>query len=108
MPDPIPTFTTLVQSLASLHPKLAYLSVIEPRFVGDSLLPDTYTPQTPESNEFIRKIWLPRPLLVGGGFSTDLPAALKAVEEEGVVMTFGRAYLANVSDPVSVLRPSRC
>ena len=34
MPDPVPTFTYLVSKYAELHPRLAYLHVVEPGVQG--------------------------------------------------------------------------
>lgn len=34
MPDPLPTFTYLVSRLASDHPNLAFLHVVEPEVSG--------------------------------------------------------------------------
>ena len=35
MPDPIPSFSFVVQKLAEKHPNLAYVHVVEPRVQGN-------------------------------------------------------------------------
>ncbi|RPD63407.1 NADH:flavin oxidoreductase/NADH oxidase [Lentinus tigrinus ALCF2SS1-6] len=89
MPNPIPTFTHLVTRLAEDHPKLAYLHVVE---IGVSGATDTI-PAAGETNEFIRKIWLPRPLVSAGGYTRE--KALKVAEETGQLIAFGRAFVSN-------------
>ncbi|KAI0696527.1 putative NADPH2 dehydrogenase chain OYE2 [Cytidiella melzeri] len=96
MKDPVPTFTYLVQQLVNNHPNLSYIHVIEPRVTGDS----DQEVNNRESNDFIRKIWAPRPLISAGGFHREL--ALKTSEKhDNELIAFGRHFLAN---PDLVLR----
>lgn len=101
MDDPKPTFTALVEHLVSTYPKLAYLSVVEPRILGSIEESPSDVQQSAgaeeDSNTFIANLWLPRPLLLGGGFSHAPGRAKDVVNQEGVLAVFGRAFLANVS-----------
>ncbi|KIK69105.1 hypothetical protein GYMLUDRAFT_153135 [Collybiopsis luxurians FD-317 M1] len=93
MLDPIPTFSYLVSRLKDLHPKLAYLHVIEPGVAGAAYEDDTSS----SSNDFIRDIWLPRPLITAGGYTRE--AALKATQPGGELVAFGKPFLANPDLP---------
>ncbi|KAJ7727030.1 hypothetical protein B0H14DRAFT_2640972 [Mycena olivaceomarginata] len=72
---PLPTSSYLVSALAARHPTLAYLHFIEPRVNGDELRADG-TVGAHESNDALRTIWAPRPLIRAGGF--DRASALAA------------------------------
>ncbi|KAJ7159250.1 hypothetical protein C8R43DRAFT_882010 [Mycena crocata] len=95
MDDPIPTFSYLVESLRAF-PRLAYLSLIEPRTAGGTTL-DITTENASHSNDFIRKIWGDRTLLSAGGYTRE--SAMKRAET-GEIIVFGRAFLANPDLPV--------
>lgn len=115
MPDPLPTFSHIIAHLASAFPSLAYISLIEPRVYGDFDSSDvdashpaaTFTPA--DSNDFARKILkeanekngpenrIRTRLIVGGGYSTDIKGAKTTAEENGDLVAFGRAFIANVS-----------
>ncbi|CDO77494.1 hypothetical protein BN946_scf184902.g28 [Trametes cinnabarina] len=88
--DPVPTFTYLVSRLAADHPRLAYIHVVEPGISGAA----DCSLQGGESNEFIRKIWLPRPLISAGGYTRD--KALRVAEETGQLIAFGRPFPATL------------
>ncbi|KAH8823539.1 hypothetical protein DL96DRAFT_1744509 [Flagelloscypha sp. PMI_526] len=103
MKDPIPTFTHFVKALHAAHPKLAYLHIIEARVSG--IMDRTPVPpgtkvepksdkyiMEDESNEFIRDIWLPRPLLTCGGWTR---AEAIELAEKGSCVSFARPFLAN-------------
>ncbi|KAH8823538.1 hypothetical protein DL96DRAFT_1713938 [Flagelloscypha sp. PMI_526] len=103
MKDPIPTFTHFVKALHAAHPKLAYLHLIEARVSG--LMDRTPVPpgteiepksdkyiMEDESNDFIRDIWLPRPLLTCGGWTR---AEAIELAEKGNCVSFARHFLAN-------------
>jgi NADPH2 dehydrogenase len=67
---PEETFGYLVSKIKDHYPNLAYIHVVEPRILGDT--PTSGNPEAQlqqESNDFIRDIWQPRPLIVAGGFS---------------------------------------
>ncbi|KAI0830334.1 NADH:flavin oxidoreductase/NADH oxidase [Trametes gibbosa] len=97
MPDPIPTFTYLVSRLVSDYPNLAYLHVVEPTVSGST----DRTVKKGESNEVIRKIWLPRPLISAGGYTRE--RALQVAEETGQLIAFGRAFISNPDLPRRLL-----
>ncbi|KAK7060870.1 hypothetical protein VNI00_000603 [Paramarasmius palmivorus] len=94
MQDPTPAYSYLITELKNLHPNLAYLHIIEPRVdsVADVQVGDG------ESNEFIRRIWLPKPLISAGGYKRH--DALEATREEGMLIAFGRHFLSNPDLPI--------
>jgi len=92
-PHPEETFSYLVSALKDDHPDLAYIHVIEPRILGDSYTEGKHG----DSNDFIRDIWQPRPLILAGGFSGA--SATEAVEEKGGLVAFGRHFIANPDLP---------
>ncbi|OSD00683.1 FMN-linked oxidoreductase [Trametes coccinea BRFM310] len=98
MPDPIPTFTYLLARLSVDHPNLAYVHVVEPGISGAS----DCSLREGESNEFIRNIWLPRPLISAGGYTRD--KALQVAEETGQLIAFGRAFVSNRDLPSRLLK----
>ncbi|TBU40495.1 NADH:flavin oxidoreductase/NADH oxidase [Dichomitus squalens] len=98
MADPVPTFQYLVSRLATDHPNLAYLHVVEPGLSGLN----NVEPKPGESNEFIRKIWLPKPLVTAGDYTRD--SALRVAEETGQVIAFGRSYISNPDLPLRLLK----
>ncbi|KAI3619954.1 hypothetical protein WG66_002788 [Moniliophthora roreri] len=94
MEDPIPTYSYLISQLKSLHPNLAYLHAVEPRVsgIGDQEVLEG------ESNDFVRRIWLPRPLISAGGYKRQ--DALETAQEEGMLIAFGRHFISNPDLPV--------
>jgi len=92
MDNPIPTFSYAVTELKTRFPKLAYLHAIEPRV---SMAGDIRELTENESNDFLKAIWSPRPLILAGGFVRD--NAIEAAGTEGVLIAYGRRYIANVS-----------
>ncbi|KAE9410237.1 NADH:flavin oxidoreductase/NADH oxidase [Gymnopus androsaceus JB14] len=94
MDDPIPTFSYAVTELKSRFPKLAYLHAIEPRV---SIAGDVREVKENESNDFLKAIWSPRPLILAGGFVRD--NAIEAAGTEGVLIAYGRHYIANPDLP---------
>ncbi|EIW56409.1 NADH:flavin oxidoreductase/NADH oxidase [Trametes versicolor FP-101664 SS1] len=98
MPDPLPTFTYLVSRLASDHPNLAFLHVVEPEVSGAV----DRTVKEGESNEFIRKIWQPRALVSAGGYTRE--RALQVAEETGQLIAFGRPFISNPDLPRRLLK----
>jgi NADPH2 dehydrogenase len=93
MKDPIPTFSYLVGEVKRLYPDLLYLHVVEPRISGGDVVNHPYDTSR-DSNDFIRDIWAPKPLISAGGY--DRETAAKAAEQEGELIAFGRHFLANV------------
>ncbi|KAJ7578075.1 hypothetical protein C8J56DRAFT_1007004 [Mycena floridula] len=81
MKDPIPTFTYLVSQIKERYPDLSYLHVVEPRLsIGK------------DSNDFLRKIWYPKPFIAAGGHTRE--TALAAAEK-GDLVAFGRLFTSN-------------
>ena len=100
MPDPRPTFAYLAIALRDRHPKLAYLHVTEPRVGAVDV---DVTPHPNEDNDFLREIWNggeggeERVFISAGGYSRE--TALRAAEDEGGLIAFGRLYISNVRVP---------
>lgn len=91
-PHPEETFGYLISNIKDHYPDLAYIHVIEPR--RDDTPPNPGAQLEQESNDFIRDIWQPRPLIVAGGFSGAM--AKETVEEKDGLVAFGRHFIANV------------
>ena len=68
MADPIPQYTHLVRALASAHPDLAYLHVIEPRAGLFDSKPHPQSLPERDANDFIRAIWGARPYVSADGY----------------------------------------
>ena len=106
MEDPIPTFSHLVRKLAQEFSELAYLHVIEPGVDGISdnevrhgvsalILTSTFSANTSgQSNDFIRDIWLPRPLITAGRYYRK--EAIERAEQTGELIGMGRLFMSNV------------
>ncbi|KAI0818987.1 FMN-linked oxidoreductase [Irpex lacteus] len=94
MKDPIPTFSYIVQQIAERYPNFAFLHVIEPRVDAST----DRTPSEEESNDFIRKIWQPRPLISAGGYNREL--SIEAAETKGDLIAWGRYYVSNPDLPL--------
>ena len=98
MSDPRLTFAYLASALRDKHPKLAYLHVIESRLDGSSGI----TSDRNENNDFLREIWSSgkggqeRTFISAGGYNRE--TALRAAEDKGGLIAFGRLYIPNVSD----------
>lgn len=98
MADPVPTFKYLVTQLKELYPNFGYIHVIEPRVSGGETL-SLSTSDSAESNDFIREIWAPLPLISAGAYTRE--SAIGAAEK-GDLVAFGRLFTSNVSiDPIS-------
>jgi len=103
MDDPVPTFSFLLHHLASQHTNLAYVSLVAPHIAGDSDAEEVQHSSgshPADSNDFARKIWAPRPLIYGGGYTGEPKHAMKDADEQGVLVAFGRAFLANPDLPL--------
>ncbi|KAF7792772.1 hypothetical protein EIP86_003870 [Pleurotus ostreatoroseus] len=98
MKDPIPQFSHVVSELARRHPSFAYVHVVEPRVNGYQ---DIEIPEG-QSNDFIRDIWRPRPLISAGGY--DRETALKVAETKGDLIAFGRLFISNPDLPLRLLK----
>ncbi|KAJ3513898.1 hypothetical protein NLJ89_g2698 [Agrocybe chaxingu] len=92
MADPIPQYTHFVTALKSAHPNLSYLHLVEPN--GDA--------PANESNDFIRRIWAPKPLITASGY-TRKSALARAAENANELIAFGRWYISNPDLPTRIL-----
>lgn len=54
----------------------------------------TLRDRTAQSNDFIRKIWFPRPLISAGRYTRE--SAIARAEETGELTAFGRLFISNV------------
>ncbi|KAJ6569840.1 hypothetical protein DFH09DRAFT_1154901 [Mycena vulgaris] len=82
MTNPIPTFSHIVSEIKRLHPKLAYIHLIEPRISGsESVAPSEDNAR--QSNGFIRDIW-----------------AIKLAERKNALVACGRTFIANPDLPL--------
>ncbi|THV01992.1 NADH:flavin oxidoreductase/NADH oxidase [Dendrothele bispora CBS 962.96] len=96
MKDPISTYTYLVERLRDLFPGLAYLGVIEPRAKGENF--EERELNEGESNDFIREIWSPKPLIFAGGYTRE--TAIEKAGNENTLIAFGRHFIANPDLPI--------
>lgn len=56
---------------------------------------ETVTDRTAaQTNDFIRKIWLPRTLMSAGRYTRE--SAIERVEQTGELIAFGRRFISNV------------
>ncbi|KAJ7481910.1 hypothetical protein FB451DRAFT_1444661 [Mycena latifolia] len=95
MPDPLPTFSHVISQLATRHPTLAYIHLVEPR-VNGNVAREPGTVGAHESNDALRALWAPRPLICAGGFAR---ADALAAAESGSLVAFGRFYISNPDLP---------
>ncbi|KAJ3523998.1 hypothetical protein NMY22_g11191 [Coprinellus aureogranulatus] len=103
MADPVPQFSHFVSSLAQQHPNLAYVHLVEPAR-GPSIVPNgpRHGEEDPaellkESNDFVRKIWAPRPLISCTEYTRE--TALEVAEKKGDIIGFGRLFISNPDLP---------
>ncbi|KAJ7871888.1 hypothetical protein B0H14DRAFT_3860580 [Mycena olivaceomarginata] len=95
MADPLPTFSYLISQLVERHPRLAYIHLVEPRIIGNATRDDDAI-GAHESNDALRALWAPRPIIRAGGFSRA--SAIEAAES-GDLIAFGRRYISNPDLP---------
>jgi NADPH2 dehydrogenase len=96
MDDPIPQFSHFVSSLAKHHPKLSYVHLVEPT-KGPGDVPNQPKPRTKEreeSNDFLREIWAPHPLITCSEYTRE--TAVSTAEKKGDIIGFGRLFISNV------------
>ncbi len=91
MDNPVPTFSHLILKIKERHPNLAYIHVVEPRISGP-FTRDVVPPN--ESNDFIREIWAPRPLISAGAYTRE--SAMATADTKGDIIAFGRYFISNV------------
>ena len=87
-----PSFSHLVSELRTRHSNLAYLHLVEPRITGGNTRTDDVS--SSDSNNFLRDLWAPRPLISAGGFRPH--EALEHADSTGDLIAFGRHYIAKV------------
>lgn len=93
MTDPVPTFTYFANEIKRRHPHFAYLHAVEPRVAGTAFRDeDEIKPQ--EENDFLRKIWAPKPFISAGHTRAS---GIEAADEKGDLVAFGRQFISNVS-----------
>ncbi|SJL10816.1 related to NADH:flavin oxidoreductase/12-oxophytodienoate reductase [Armillaria ostoyae] len=92
MEDPIPTFSYLTTRVKELYPDFAFIHVVEARVDGfTDLSPEDI--KEFETNDFIRKIWAPKPLISAGGYTRE--SGMETAEEKGDLIAYGRWYISN-------------
>ncbi|EMD33584.1 hypothetical protein CERSUDRAFT_141794 [Gelatoporia subvermispora B] len=94
MADPKPQFSYVVGQLKARHSDLAYVHLVEPLVNGNT----EREPNAAESNDFIRDIWLPRPLITAGGYTRE--AAIEQAEKTGELIAVGRYFISNPDLPL--------
>ncbi|KAL1759413.1 hypothetical protein FB107DRAFT_270984 [Schizophyllum commune] len=87
MKRPEPQFSFFVEQLKTRHPNLAYLHLVEAR--ENSVMDE----EAQQSNDYLRKIWAPRPLVSCGAYSRIL--ALEVAETKGDIIAVGRPFVSN-------------
>ncbi|KZT25907.1 FMN-linked oxidoreductase [Neolentinus lepideus HHB14362 ss-1] len=97
MADPRETFSYFVTQLRDRFPGLAYVHVIEPRTTGNVDVPDV--PEG-DSNDFVRDIWAPRPIISAGGYTRE--ESFRSAEKYDYLIAWGRYWISNVSSGVGV------
>ncbi|KAL6302062.1 hypothetical protein BKA93DRAFT_737579 [Sparassis latifolia] len=102
MEDPVPTFTHLVQRLADAYPDLAYLHHIVHRGAQNNSLSCVERSSPPQSNDFLRSLWAPRPLISAGRYTRE--TALATAERTGELIAFGSLFIANPDLPLRLQR----
>ncbi|EPQ51534.1 FMN-linked oxidoreductase [Gloeophyllum trabeum ATCC 11539] len=95
MANPKPTFTYVIRSIKELFPNFAYIHVTEPRIYGNT---DREVVPAGESNDFVYDLWLPKPLVIAGGFTREL--ALEAAARGNVIVAFGRYFISTPDLPL--------
>ncbi|CAE6476323.1 unnamed protein product [Rhizoctonia solani] len=97
MQDPIPTFSYVINELSRRHSDLAYLHFIEPT-VEEPPTQGTQTIKQTESNDFVREIWSPRPILSAGGYDSK-KGEEAANKYSNTAIVFGRYFISNPDLP---------
>ncbi|KAF8970818.1 hypothetical protein BDZ97DRAFT_1901881 [Flammula alnicola] len=77
-------FTHFSSSLRTLHPDMAYLHAVQP---------DVSSRSPEESNDFIRALWSPKPLVTCGGYTRK--TAIERADTTGDLIAFGKTFISN-------------
>ena len=83
------TFSYVVENIKAKHPALSYIHLVA------SANPGSEGFKNPADEDFLHKIWAPRPFIITGGFDRD--SGLKTAEETGQIIGYARHFTANVS-----------
>jgi len=97
MKEVIPQFSHVVTRIRDLHPSFSYIHLVEPRVDGVS---DRAEIPIGHSNDFIRNIWAPRPIISAGGYNPEI--AKDIAEKKGDLIAFGRSFIANPDLPLRI------
>ncbi|KZT25847.1 NADH:flavin oxidoreductase/NADH oxidase [Neolentinus lepideus HHB14362 ss-1] len=95
MAEPEPTFSYFIRAIKSTYPDFAYIHVTEPRVSSG----EDRDPQPGESNDFMRAIWAPKPLISAGGYTRDLAMEV-ADKHDTSLIAFGRMFISNPDLPL--------
>lgn len=98
MAQPEPTFSHLVRAIKQSYPDFAYIHVTEPRVHSG----EDREPLPGESNDFIREIWAPKPLISAGGYNRDL--AIQVADRTDNLIAFGRMFISNPDLPLRLMK----
>ncbi|KAI0087192.1 NADH:flavin oxidoreductase/NADH oxidase [Irpex rosettiformis] len=98
MDDPKPTYTYLVAQLVERFPNLAYIHVVEPGIQGNSECKVTGE----ASNDFIRELWSPRPLISAGLYTRE--SGIRVADSKGDLIAYGRPFISNPDLPTRLLK----
>ncbi|KAK0188337.1 hypothetical protein F5146DRAFT_1104015 [Armillaria mellea] len=99
MEDPIPTFSYLVSWVKELYPEFAYIHVVETCVDGmTDVAPEDI--KEFETNDFIRKIWAPKPLISAGGYTGD--SGIETADRKGDLIAYGQWYISNPDLPAKL------
>lgn len=99
MKDPVPQFSYIVQHIRDRYPGFAYIHLVEPRVDGWIDRDDIPKGQ---SNDFIRKIASPIPIISAGGYTPQ--SGQTAADKTGDLIAYGRAFIANVSSALLCIK----
>ncbi|KIJ42156.1 hypothetical protein M422DRAFT_254849 [Sphaerobolus stellatus SS14] len=90
MKDPVPQFSYLIRAIRDTYPDFAYIHLVEAPHE------DVQIPRDPAVNDPFRDIWSPRPFISA---MHTVDSAVRAAENKGDIIAFGRIFLANPDLP---------
>ncbi|KZT25906.1 FMN-linked oxidoreductase [Neolentinus lepideus HHB14362 ss-1] len=99
MVNPRETFGYFVTQLRDQFPDLAYVHMIEPRSTGNL---DVLDVPEGDSNDFVRDIWAPRPIISAGGYTRE--ESFKNAEKYDYLIAWGRYWISNPDLPYRLLK----
>lgn len=92
MKDAEAQFSHFVSTLKTQHPNLAFLHLVEPRILNIFDEPG----ESDVTNDYVRDIWSPKPLISSGGFTPE--SAREQADKAGNLVAIGRYFISNVSN----------